>query len=90
MDGQTADDLGVSLLKGEVSVAASARKYGLTVAEVEDGSPPSVAIASGDVRHSFSPMRNKSVWIKYSFLWVTGLIFVFCLIGHWIFALLLL
>jgi hypothetical protein len=31
-------------------------------------------------------MRNTSIWIKYSFLWVTGLLFIFCLVGHWIFA----
>ena len=62
MDGQTADDLGVSLLKGEVSMAAWARKYGLTVAEVEDWREPSErGNPSGDVRHSFSLMRNKSV-----------------------------
>jgi hypothetical protein len=31
-------------------------------------------------------MRNTSIWIKYSFLWVTGLLFIFCLVGHWIFG----
>lgn len=36
MDGQTADDLGGSLFKGEASVAEAARKHGLTVAEVKD------------------------------------------------------
>jgi hypothetical protein len=31
-------------------------------------------------------MKNKSIWTKYSFVWVTALLFIFSLIGHWIFA----
>lgn len=31
-------------------------------------------------------MTNKSIWNKYSFLWVTALLFVVTLAGHWIFA----
>jgi hypothetical protein len=31
-------------------------------------------------------MRNKSIWIKYSYLWVTLVLFLGSFIGHWIFA----
>jgi hypothetical protein len=29
---------------------------------------------------------NKTIWNKYSFAWVTLFLFLFSLIGHWIFA----
>lgn len=29
---------------------------------------------------------GKTVWSRYGFLWVTGLLFLLSLIGHWIFA----
>jgi hypothetical protein len=31
-------------------------------------------------------MTNKSVWVKYGYLWVTLLLFLGSLIGHWLFA----
>lgn len=31
-------------------------------------------------------MKRKSIWIKYSYLWVTAILFLGSLIGHWIFA----
>jgi hypothetical protein len=31
-------------------------------------------------------MKNKSIWVKYSYLWVTLILFLGSLIGHWIFA----
>jgi hypothetical protein len=29
---------------------------------------------------------KKTLWNKYSFVWVTSFLFVFTLVGHWIFA----
>ena len=31
-------------------------------------------------------MRNKTIWNKYSFVWVTAILFFGSLIGHWSFA----
>lgn len=31
-------------------------------------------------------MRNKSIWFKYSYLWVTLVLFLGSFIGHWTFA----
>ncbi|HEX8591540.1 MAG TPA: DUF6766 family protein [Candidatus Paceibacterota bacterium] len=31
-------------------------------------------------------MQNKSIWVKYSYIWVTLVLFLGSLIGHWIFA----
>jgi hypothetical protein len=31
-------------------------------------------------------MQNKSIWIKYGFLWATLFLFLGSLIGHWTFA----
>ncbi len=31
-------------------------------------------------------MKNKSIWNKYSFAWITAALFAFSLLGHWIFA----
>ncbi len=31
-------------------------------------------------------MNKWNGWTRYSYLWVTGFLFVFSLIGHWIFA----
>ena len=31
-------------------------------------------------------MKNKSVWNKYSYVWVTLILFLGSLIGHWVFA----
>lgn len=31
-------------------------------------------------------MKSKSIWVKYGFLWVTAILFIGSLIGHWTFA----
>jgi hypothetical protein len=31
-------------------------------------------------------MKTKSIWIRYGYLWVTLLLFLGSLIGHWLFA----
>ena len=31
-------------------------------------------------------MRNKSTWFKYSYLWVTLILFIGSFVGHWTFA----
>jgi hypothetical protein len=31
-------------------------------------------------------MRNKSVWFKYGYLWITLVLFLCSLAGHWVFA----
>lgn len=31
-------------------------------------------------------MKNKSIWFKYSYLWVTLILFVGSFVGHWTFA----
>lgn len=31
-------------------------------------------------------MNRKSIFTKYGFVWVTGALFLFSLLGHWIFA----
>lgn len=31
-------------------------------------------------------MKSKSIWNKYSYLWVTAILFIGSIIGHWIFA----
>jgi hypothetical protein len=29
---------------------------------------------------------KKSIWFKYSFLWITAIFFILSIVGHWIFA----
>jgi hypothetical protein len=31
-------------------------------------------------------MRNRTIWFKYSYLWVTLILFLGSFIGHWLFA----
>ena len=31
-------------------------------------------------------LKNKSIWVKYGYIWVTLLFFLFSLAGHWIFG----
>jgi hypothetical protein len=31
-------------------------------------------------------MKNKSIWYKYNYLWITLILFIISLAGHWIFA----
>jgi hypothetical protein len=31
-------------------------------------------------------MKTKTIWTKYSFAWITAVLFLASLIGHWIFA----
>jgi hypothetical protein len=31
-------------------------------------------------------MHTKSVWVKYGYLWITLILFLGSLIGHWVFA----
>jgi len=31
-------------------------------------------------------MKRKTIWSRYGFAWVTGTLFVFTLVGHWIFG----
>jgi hypothetical protein len=31
-------------------------------------------------------LKNQSIWVKYGFFWVTLFLFLFSLVGHWIFG----
>lgn len=35
---------------------------------------------------SYTPMTPKNIWTKYSYLWITLILFIGSLVGHWIFA----
>ena len=45
----------------------------------------SYVIPTAAGRHGWR-MKNKSIWVKYSYLWATLVLFLGSLIGHWLFG----